>query len=211
MSRWCAHLTPYPGQVGHFGIDWIIDRTVLNINHLTWWRHQMKHFLRYWPSVKRIHRWPVNSPHKGQLCGTLIYFFYPLLNKRLTSLWRHCNETSGSLSVQARYIQSYEYLHIHFWCYGSLIKSTTKLLWSLNVLVGRILSLIALSRNSVYLRALYSYPLYHATPSWWKSLCLILTWLMSYYILNKKSFWSLGLSGAVATKHVGKHFVCTYL
>ena len=25
-----------------------------------------KHFPRYWPFVRGIHRWPVNSPHKGQ-------------------------------------------------------------------------------------------------------------------------------------------------
>ena len=39
----------------------------------TWWRHQMEHFLRYWPFVRGIHRSPVNSPHKGQWRGTLIF------------------------------------------------------------------------------------------------------------------------------------------
>ena len=28
-----------------------------------------KHFPRYWPFVRGIHRWPVNSPHKGQWRG----------------------------------------------------------------------------------------------------------------------------------------------
>ena len=36
-----------------------------------------KHFPRYWPFVRGIHRWPVNSPHKGQwrrdLMFSLIY------------------------------------------------------------------------------------------------------------------------------------------
>ena len=31
-----------------------------------------KHFPRYWPSVRGIHRSPVNSPHKGQWHGALI-------------------------------------------------------------------------------------------------------------------------------------------
>ena len=31
-----------------------------------------KHFLRYWPFVRGIHRSPVNSPHKGQWRGTLM-------------------------------------------------------------------------------------------------------------------------------------------
>ena len=33
---------------------------------LSWWRHQMEFFPRYWPFVRGIHRSPVNSPHKGQ-------------------------------------------------------------------------------------------------------------------------------------------------
>ena len=69
-----------------------------------WWRHQMERFSRYWLFVRGIHRSPVNSPHKGQWRGALI-FFYLHLNKRLSkhlwsrwfetpsrSLWRHCND-----------------------------------------------------------------------------------------------------------------------
>ena len=32
-----------------------------------------KHFPRYWPFVRGIHRSPVNSPHKGQWRGTLLF------------------------------------------------------------------------------------------------------------------------------------------
>ena len=32
-----------------------------------------KHFPSYWPFVRRIHRSPVNSPHKGQWRGALIF------------------------------------------------------------------------------------------------------------------------------------------
>ena len=32
-----------------------------------------KHFLRYWPFVRGIHRSPVNSPHKGQWRGALMF------------------------------------------------------------------------------------------------------------------------------------------
>ena len=34
-----------------------------------------KHFPRYWPFVRGIHRSPVNSPYKGQWRGTLMFFF----------------------------------------------------------------------------------------------------------------------------------------
>ena len=63
-----------------------------------------KHFLRYWPFVRGIHRSPVNSPHKGQVTRSFYFFFDLRLNKRLNkhwwgwwfqapsrSLWRHSN------------------------------------------------------------------------------------------------------------------------
>ena len=34
-----------------------------------------KHFPRYWPSVRGIHRSPVNSPHKGQWRGALMFLW----------------------------------------------------------------------------------------------------------------------------------------
>ena len=46
------------------------------------WRHfrewhddviKWKHFPRYWPFVRGIHRWPVNSPYKGQWRGALMF------------------------------------------------------------------------------------------------------------------------------------------
>ena len=38
-----------------------------------WWRHKWKHFPRYWPFVRGIHRSPVNSPHKGQWRGAFMF------------------------------------------------------------------------------------------------------------------------------------------
>ena len=35
---------------------------------IKWW-----HFPRYWPFVWGTHRWPVNSPHKGQWRGPLMF------------------------------------------------------------------------------------------------------------------------------------------
>ena len=40
---------------------------------LPWWRHQMETFPRYWPFVRGIHRSPVNSLHKGQWRGVLMF------------------------------------------------------------------------------------------------------------------------------------------
>ena len=52
----------------------------MSIQYIYWRRHwfchddviKWKHFPRYWPFVRGIHRWPVNSPHKGQWRGALM-------------------------------------------------------------------------------------------------------------------------------------------
>ena len=62
------------------------------------------HFPRYWPFVRGIHLSPMNSPHKGQWRGALMFCLICALNKRLSTqswgwwfetpsvlLWRHCN------------------------------------------------------------------------------------------------------------------------
>ena len=52
----------------------------MNITRPHWWFVNFhddvikwKHFPRYWPSVREIHRWPVNSPHKGKWRGALMF------------------------------------------------------------------------------------------------------------------------------------------
>ena len=50
---------------------------------ITW-----KHFPIYWPFVRRIHRSPVNSPHKGQWRGALLF--------SLTCAWVN-NREAGDL------------------------------------------------------------------------------------------------------------------
>ena len=35
--------------------------------------NEWKHFPRYWPFMRLIHRSPVNSPHKGQWLGALMF------------------------------------------------------------------------------------------------------------------------------------------
>ena len=87
----------------HIVVKWrnMVSIMLSNIGHddvIKW-----KHFPRYWPSVRGIHRSPVNSLHKGQW-GAALMFSWICLNKRLSkqlwgwwfdtpsgSLWRHCN------------------------------------------------------------------------------------------------------------------------
>ena len=86
------------------------------VSQSTWWPSDVmkwKHFPRYWPFVRGIHRSPVDSPHKGQWRGALM-FFDLRLNIRMSKqcwgwwfetpsrpLWRHCNDkwTQGQTRV----------------------------------------------------------------------------------------------------------------
>ena len=71
-----------------------------------------KHFPRYWPFVRGIHRSPVNSPHKGQWRGALMF---TLIRARINGwvnnrqagdlrryrppLWRHRNAIKIDLGL----------------------------------------------------------------------------------------------------------------
>ena len=76
-----------------------------------------KHFPHCRPFVRGIHRSPVNSPHKGQWRGALMFFFDLRLNKRLSKqswgwwfetlsrpLWRHCDEIQGKITTVTPYL-----------------------------------------------------------------------------------------------------------
>ena len=52
---------------------WVCNVLITHDGVLSWWRHQMETFPRYWPFVRGIHRPPVNSPHKGQWRGALMF------------------------------------------------------------------------------------------------------------------------------------------
>ena len=54
-------------------LKWRMNRIALKVLSRIWRRHQMETFPRYWPFVRGIHRSPVNSPHKGQWRGALMF------------------------------------------------------------------------------------------------------------------------------------------
>ena len=57
LETWCVY-------------EWDLSKLQKNDDVIQW-----KCFLRYWPFVWEIHRSPVNSPHKGQWRGALIFSF----------------------------------------------------------------------------------------------------------------------------------------
>ena len=86
-------------------IDMGAKRMAANANVSTWWRHQMAIFSALLAFVRGIHQSPVNSPHKGQWSGALMFsLIFAWTNDWLGkqwwgwwfetpsySLWRHCN------------------------------------------------------------------------------------------------------------------------
>ena len=62
------------GSVLCYPLDGMRRLTKMIRNDLaTWWRHQRKKISRYWSFVRGIHRSSVNSPHKGQWRGALMF------------------------------------------------------------------------------------------------------------------------------------------
>ena len=58
-----------------------------------------KHFPRYWPFVRGIHRSPVNSPHKGQWRGALMF---SLICARING-WVNNGEAGDLRSYRSHY------------------------------------------------------------------------------------------------------------
>ena len=68
---------------------------VVTHDNVTEW----KHFPRYWPFARGIHRSPVNSPHKGQWRDIWWFFFIcALING-----WVNCGETGDLRRHRAHY------------------------------------------------------------------------------------------------------------
>ena len=91
-----------------------------------------KHFPRYWPFVRGIHRSPVNSPHKGQWRGALMISLICVWIKGWENsreagdlrrpLWRHCNEINDTTAKEEQSliitIHALYMLYFHCRCHG---------------------------------------------------------------------------------------------
>ena len=77
-----------------------------------------KHFPRYWPFVRGIHRSPVNSPHKGQWRGALMF---SLICTRING-WVNNGEAGDLRRKRAHYdvtLMGFTLLAINLQCYRS--------------------------------------------------------------------------------------------
>ena len=106
----------------------------------TWWRHEMD-FPRYWPFVRGIHRSPVNSPHKGQWRGALMFsliwvWINGWVNNRVAGdlrrhrppLWRHRNESGVWILYMFHYDKNINMKR----CDSTAVNWVLNLLWLLS-------------------------------------------------------------------------------
>ena len=70
-----------------------LKRSLIRDDVIKW-----RHFLRYWPFVRGIHRSPVDSPHKGQWHGPLIYFVY-------STVYLHADQRKYKSSASLAFVQ----------------------------------------------------------------------------------------------------------
>ena len=85
----------------------------------TWWRHQMEIFPRYWSFVRGIHRSTVNSPHKGQWRGPLMFPLNCAFNKRLNKkIARLVIWNAITLIMTSLYLSQY---HICWTCVSKVV------------------------------------------------------------------------------------------
>ena len=93
-----------PGRYHHIPHrqQWGTRRFIFHDDVIKW-----KHFTRYWPFVRGIHRSPVNSPHKGQWRGALIYYLICVWingwvnNREADDLRRYCAHYDGIVMFYA--------------------------------------------------------------------------------------------------------------
>ena len=76
-----SFLSTLSGQRERYNWSNICEHDFCRVHHdvIKW-----KHFPRYWPFVREIHRSPMNSNHKGQWRGALIFSVICAFNKRLS-------------------------------------------------------------------------------------------------------------------------------
>ena len=88
--RWIANY--YRTQTNTLGE--LVDALLI----LSWWRHRMQHFSRYWHFVRGIPRSPANSPHKGQWRRALMFSLI-CANRLLSKQWRRWGFRTSSRSL----------------------------------------------------------------------------------------------------------------
>ena len=142
------------------------------------------HFPRYWPFVRGIHRSPVNSPHKGQWRGALMFTLICVWingwvnNREAGDLRRnraHYDVTVMSCHFRAcTGVFTFYYLQGHtWWCYDGCSSDLSPL--------AAFIQVSGLSIRNVFVHVLHGIGLYNSSSKhiW---LLLLTTWVCKQLI-----------------------------
>ena len=80
-SRAEAIVVPFLSEFSCISLPWKLVHSVSVLCHYHDDIIKWKHFPRYWPFVRGIHRLPVNSSPKGQWRGALMFFIFTWTNR----------------------------------------------------------------------------------------------------------------------------------
>ena len=120
LNLWFAFLCYYPSSCTPMvntknGIN--MEPIIFTHEVVTKW----KHFPRYWPFVHGIHHSPVNSPHKGQWRGALMF--------SLICTWTNCWANNGDAGDLRRHRAHYDVIVLlmiySFWHMHKMVLSMT--------------------------------------------------------------------------------------
>ena len=106
-----------------------------------------KHFPRHWTFVRGIHRWPVNSPHKSQWRGALMFsLIFAWING-----WANNREAGDLRRHRAHYDVSVMEMREMSWCIKTILESSHCRDTVLPVRIGTPIMKIRLSHDSLIL------------------------------------------------------------
>ena len=106
----------------------IIAYSTLHDDVIKW-----KHFPRYWPFVRGIHRWPVDSPHKGQWRGVWMFS----LICAWTNDWGNNRDTGDLRRHRAYYDVTVMSRSLHELASRELFRSDLNVLSGVSRYIGR--------------------------------------------------------------------------
>ena len=142
----------------------------------TWWRHQMETFSALLVFVRGLHRSPVDSTHKGQWRGALMFsWVWPEQTVEQTletlwwletpsrSLWRHCNDSQASCAKWHPFVQT-QCANTYLWSHGSSLTHTS---------LKKIMILL-LQQNKKRFLFILTYP--NIVSTWWNVIAVMFLW-----------------------------------
>ena len=141
----CTHYTSFCGVLParncmvllHQRCGYVIDFLIWHDYVIKW-----KLFPRHWPYVRGIHWSPVNSPHKGQWRGALMF--------SLICVWINGSVNNREAGYLRRYRAHYDVIVMDhtailpLWTHKPWIHSVTKLIWIACLVLWKTISIITM-------------------------------------------------------------------